>query len=71
MLEQSQVHIAGLVFNGLSEDFHNWSSYGPNPMLDSFANPVSPRSGRASRGLDAAPGRAAAPALMAAGPVEI
>ena len=34
MLEQSQVHIAGVVFNGLSEDFQNWSSYGPNPMLD-------------------------------------
>ena len=32
MLEQSQVHIAGVVFNGLIEDLQNWSSYGPNPM---------------------------------------
>jgi len=28
MLEQSQVLIAGVVFNGLSEDLKNWSSYG-------------------------------------------
>jgi capsular exopolysaccharide synthesis family protein len=28
MLEQSQVLIAGVVFNGLSEDLQNWSSYG-------------------------------------------
>jgi capsular exopolysaccharide synthesis family protein len=28
MLEQSQVAIAGVVFNGLSEDINNWSSYG-------------------------------------------
>jgi capsular exopolysaccharide synthesis family protein len=28
MLEQSQVVIAGVVFNGLSEDLKNWSSYG-------------------------------------------
>ena len=29
MLEQSHVVIAGLVFNGLSDDLENWSSYGP------------------------------------------
>jgi polysaccharide biosynthesis transport protein len=29
MLEQSHVHIAGVVFNGLYEDLKNWSSYGP------------------------------------------
>ena len=28
MLEQSHVAIAGVVFNGLSEDVQNWSSYG-------------------------------------------
>jgi Mrp family chromosome partitioning ATPase len=28
MLEQSQVVIAGVVFNDLSEDLKNWSSYG-------------------------------------------
>jgi polysaccharide biosynthesis transport protein len=28
MLEQSQVRIAGVVFNGLSEDLQNWSSHG-------------------------------------------
>ncbi len=28
MLEQSHVAIAGVVFNGLSEDINNWSSYG-------------------------------------------
>ncbi len=29
MLEQSQVKMAGVVFNGLSDDLDNWSSYGP------------------------------------------
>jgi capsular exopolysaccharide synthesis family protein len=29
MLEQSHVHIAGVVFNGLYEDLKDWSSYGP------------------------------------------
>ena len=28
MLEQSHVAIAGVVFNGLTEDINNWSSYG-------------------------------------------
>ena len=28
MLEQSHVAIAGVVFNGLTEDLQNWSSYG-------------------------------------------
>jgi polysaccharide biosynthesis transport protein len=32
MLEQSQVAIAGVVFNGLSEDITNWSSYGYEPL---------------------------------------
>ena len=29
-LEQSNVVLAGVVFNGLCEDLENWSSYGPN-----------------------------------------
>jgi capsular exopolysaccharide synthesis family protein len=29
-LEQSNVALAGVVFNGLYEDLENWSSYGPN-----------------------------------------
>ena len=36
MLEQSQVAIAGVVFNGLTEDMENWSSYyGYNGALPS------------------------------------
>jgi capsular exopolysaccharide synthesis family protein len=31
MLEQSHVVIAGVVFNGLSDDINNWSSYGYEP----------------------------------------
>lgn len=68
MLEQSMVTIAGVVFNGLSEDLQNWSSYGPNPMLESSPYLASRRPAGASPGLDA-PGRGAA-ALMAAGTVE-
>src|SRR5262249_40799292 len=33
MLEQSHVAIAGVVFNGLTEDMDNWSSYGPSEAL--------------------------------------
>jgi Mrp family chromosome partitioning ATPase len=34
MLEQSHVRIAGVVFNGLTEDLSNWSSYAPvSPSL--------------------------------------
>ncbi len=32
MLEQSQVKLAGIVFNGLCDDLDNWSSYGPTPV---------------------------------------
>jgi capsular exopolysaccharide synthesis family protein len=32
MLEQSHVAISGVVFNGLSEDIDNWSSYGYEPL---------------------------------------
>jgi capsular exopolysaccharide synthesis family protein len=32
MLEQSHVAIAGVVFNGLSDDMDNWSSYGYAPL---------------------------------------
>jgi polysaccharide biosynthesis transport protein len=68
MLEQSQVHIAGVVFNGLSEDLHNWSSYGPNPMLDSGLNFTDHRPAGAPRNLDERSSPAAA--LTAAGSVE-
>jgi capsular exopolysaccharide synthesis family protein len=33
MLEQSHVPIAGVVFNGLTHDMNNWSSYGYDPLL--------------------------------------
>jgi succinoglycan biosynthesis transport protein ExoP len=33
MLEQSHVNIAGVVFNGLSHDMNNWSSYGYAPLV--------------------------------------
>jgi len=32
MLEQSHVSIAGVVFNGLTDDMTNWSSYGYEPV---------------------------------------
>src|SRR6185312_10950322 len=35
MLEQSHVAIAGVVFNGLTEDMENWSSYGYGDALPS------------------------------------
>ena len=68
MLEQSQVHIVGVVFNGLYEDLQNWSSYGPNPLLDSSPDFANARPAGVSRGLDAPPSRAAA--LMARAPAE-
>ncbi len=69
MLEQSQVHIAGVVFNGLVDDLQNWSSYGPNPMLESSTAYDGDRPAGASRGLGSQPSRAAA--LMASGPIEV
>jgi polysaccharide biosynthesis transport protein len=33
MLEQSQVSLAGVVVNGLTEDIENWSSYGYGDAL--------------------------------------
>lgn len=53
MLEQSRVSLAGIVFNGLTEDYENWSSYG------------SQLNGGPSKGWDAAPHEPAA--LTAAG----
>jgi polysaccharide biosynthesis transport protein len=41
MLEQSHVEIAGVVFNGMTDDMNNWSSYGYEPL---------PLSGARSRG---------------------
>jgi polysaccharide biosynthesis transport protein len=43
MLEQSHVAIAGVVFNGLTEDIENWSSYGYGdvvPSADRFEEPA-------------------------------
>ena len=37
MLEQSHVAIAGVVFNGLTDDMNNWSSYGYDPLPISAA----------------------------------
>jgi polysaccharide biosynthesis transport protein len=69
MLEQSQVYIAGVVFNGLTDDLQNWSSYGPNPMLEQPSPaPDDDRNAGPSRGLGSQPTRSAA--LMAAGTVE-
>ncbi len=47
MLEQSQVFIAGLIFNGLCDDLANWSSYGPNPFVESLSIPSRNRAGAA------------------------
>ncbi len=66
MLEQSQVTIAGLIFNGIADDLENWSSYGPSPQLDA---PSGLAFGRDARSLAGRGSRAAA--LMAAGPVEV
>ncbi len=48
MLEQSRVVLAGVIFNGLFEDFQNWSSYGPTQayVTDSYPSRLdSPRRG--------------------------
>lgn len=68
MLEQSKVHIVGLIFNGLFEDLQNWSSYGPNPMLEASFDPTGGRSSGASRGLGAPHSRT--DSLMAVGSIE-
>jgi Mrp family chromosome partitioning ATPase len=34
MLDQSRVPLAGVVFNGLADDFENWSSYGSGASFD-------------------------------------
>ncbi len=41
MLEQSHVRIAGVVFNGIFEDFENWSSYGMG--ASDLSNALDPR----------------------------
>ena len=40
MLEQSRVPLAGVVFNGLSDDLDNWSCYGPNVLSARVASPT-------------------------------
>ena len=54
MLEQSQVAIAGLIFNGLRDDLENWSSYGPNPFVDPAPQLANGRPARAAAGVLAA-----------------
>lgn len=49
MLEQSQVTIAGVVFNALAEDFENWSSYAPGILPVAASSAPTTR----KRGLDA------------------
>jgi len=58
MLTQSQVAIAGIAFNGVGEDYGNWSSYGVD------APQAFNRGGTAPRGLGARP---EGPAALAAG----
>ena len=48
MLEQSNVTIAGVVFNGLSEDVNNWSSYGYEAGLLSTGRLDAPEAERES-----------------------
>jgi len=70
MLEQSRVTIAGVVFNGLSDDLDNWSSYGPNPAHDAPLAVGRSRADGPSRGLDDRAPHGPAAALMAAAPAE-
>ena len=61
MLEQSHVAIAGVVFNGLTEDMENWSSYyGYNGVLPSPERVEAACAGRGSP--------VASPARLRAGP---
>ncbi len=65
MLEQSHVVLAGVVFNGLKEDYQNWSSYGPDNVYGADGVP-SRYSGRA--GSLGAPSDEPAALAMAGGP---
>jgi capsular exopolysaccharide synthesis family protein len=52
-LEQSNVALAGVIFNGLYEDLENWSSYGPNtpygyPEIGGDARTLGPAVGLAA-----------------------
>ena len=49
MLEQSHVAIAGVVFNGLTEDMNNWSSYGYDAAHAGIAESVRARPHAARR----------------------
>src|SRR5262249_35435811 len=60
MLEQSKVPIAGVVFNGLNEDMHNWSSAGPNGYGYNSQGGRPAPAARMPRGLDAPPDDSAA-----------
>ncbi|MFO0889627.1 MAG: polysaccharide biosynthesis tyrosine autokinase [Isosphaeraceae bacterium] len=54
MMEQSRVSLAGVVVNNLSDDVHNWSSYGygADSALSAPAGRI-PRDGRGGRALGA------------------
>ncbi len=59
MLQQSEVAIAGVVFNGLAEDVENWSCHGSHYYQGPHGNVGSDRAdvdGASPQGLDAAPG---------------
>jgi capsular exopolysaccharide synthesis family protein len=43
MLEQSQVRMAGIVFNGIADDLEDWSSCAPGLTTLGGANPLDPR----------------------------
>lgn len=59
MLEQSRVPIAGVVFNGLTDDLKNWSSYGPDTPYSYGPDAANRAEERITRGLDAPTDRAA------------
>ena len=50
MLEQSHVVIAGVVFNGLTDDMNNWSSYGYGPITPAIEDSSWGRQGRGAAG---------------------
>ncbi|CAN5904078.1 N/A [soil metagenome] len=58
MLEQSEVAIAGVVFNGLAEDVENWSCHGSHYYQGHHgdAAPSGRVDGARTQGLDASPG---------------
>jgi capsular exopolysaccharide synthesis family protein len=68
-LEQSNVMLAGVVFNGLYEDLENWSSYGPSTPYGYPELTGTSRTGGRADGL-AAPPQESHAALAMAGSVQ-